>query len=94
MKIKYDITEYYKPFITEFHHDKGVTLIYKLDDLRICVDIEDAKPIFTSLFNVKTRQVITTNSKLIPFINGSYLFIDVRHNEYSNATIILHEMRN
>ena len=64
-----------------------------LYDLRICIDIEEARPIFTSLFNVKTRQIITTNSKLIPFINGSYLFIDVRHNESSNATIILHQMR-
>lgn len=94
MEIKYNIDEHYRPLIKEFRHDKNISILYKIDDLAICINMEDEGYYSSSLLNLSTKQVITTNSNLLPFLGKTYLFIEISFDSWMNYTFKLNQMRN
>ena len=94
MEIEYNIDEHYEPIIKEIHHGKTASLLYKIDDWAICIDMEDSGYLSTSLLNMSTKQIITTNSRLIPFLGETYLFIEISFDSWMNYTFKLNQMRN
>ena len=94
MEIKYNIDEYCRPLIKEYPHDRNISILYKIDDWCICINMEDEGYFSTSILNVSNKQVITTNSRILPFLDETYLFIDLSVDNWLNYTFTLTQMRN